>query len=73
MLNRAVDKYGQTIDFICSEKRDKPTVVAFFNKCIGQNGLLEKVTMDKSGGNKAGIDAINLRLITLYLLTDIYF
>ena len=39
----------------------------------GQHGLPEKVTMDKSGANKAGIDAINLKLILLYLLTGIYF
>jgi len=72
-LYRAVDKFGQTIDFMFSEKRDKPTVIAFFNKCIAQHGLPEKVTMDKSGANKAGIDEINLRLIMLFLLTGIYF
>ena len=72
-LYRAVDKYGETIEFMLSEKRDKAAVIAYFNKCIGQHGLPEKVTMDKSGANKAGIDAINLKLILLYLLTGIYF
>ena len=72
-LYRAVDKYGETIEFMLSEKRDKAAVIAYFNKCTGQHGLPEKVTMDKSGGNKASINAINFKLILLYLLTGIYF
>jgi len=67
-LYRAVDKVGDTIDFMLSEKRDQPAAKAFFDKAIGKNGLPEKVTIDKSGANKAGIDAINLQLIILYLL-----
>jgi len=31
----------------------------FFDKAMRQNGVPEKVTMDKSGANKAAIDAIN--------------
>jgi putative transposase len=31
----------------------------FFDKAIRQNGTPEKVTMDKSGANKAAIDEIN--------------
>lgn len=58
-LYRAVDKEGQTVDFMLSEKRDEPAARAFFNKAIGSSGLPDKVTMDKSGANKAGIDTIN--------------
>ena len=54
-LYRAVDKEGQTIDFMLSEKRDEPAAPAFFNKSIKSNSLPEKVTMDKSGANKAGV------------------
>ena len=68
-LYRAVDKHGETIDFMFSEKRDKPAVEAFFSKCITQHGLPDKVTMDKSGANKAGIDSINLQLMLLFLFT----
>ena len=52
-----------------SEKRDKSADKAFFIKSIGSNGLPETVTIDKSGANKAGLDAINLQLIILFLLT----
>jgi putative transposase len=31
----------------------------FFDKAIGANGDPDKVAMDKSGANKAAIDAIN--------------
>ena len=65
-LYRAVDKFGKTVDFMVSEKRDKEAVLSFFCKAIGKNGLPEKVTMDKSGSNKSGIDAINLFLFTLF-------
>ena len=51
-----------------SEKRDEPAARAFFEKAIGYNGLPEKVTIDKSGANKAGIDTINLKLVLLCLL-----
>ena len=64
-LYRAVDKEGQTVDFMLSEKRDEPSARAFFNKAIGSCGLPDKVTMDKSGANKAGIDTINLTLALL--------
>ena len=50
-LYRAVDKEGQTVDFMLSEKRDEPAARAFFNKAIGACGLPDKVTMDKSGAN----------------------
>ena len=61
-LYRAVDKLGDTIDFMLSKKRDEPAAIAFFTKAIDSSGLPEKVTMDKSGANKAGIDSINLLL-----------
>jgi putative transposase len=67
-LYRAVDKAGDTIDFMLAKTRDKPAAKAFFTKAIGANGLPEKVTMDKSGSNKAGIDEVNLHLFIFYLL-----
>lgn len=67
-LYRAVDKCGDTIDFMLSEKRDEAAAKAFFTKAIGDNGLPEKVTIDKSGSNNAALNAINLQMIIIYLL-----
>ena len=73
-LYRAVDKEGNTIDFMLSEKRDEPAARAFFMKVIGgSNGLPEKVTMDKSGANKAGIDTMNLQLALLFMMGGLFF
>jgi len=67
-LYRAVDKEGDTIDFMLSKHRDEASAKAFFTKAIGSSGLPEKITIDKSGANNAGIEAINLQLILLALL-----
>jgi len=54
-----------------SDKRDEPAARAFFTKAIGSNGIPEKVTIDKSGANKAGMNTINIRLALLFILGDI--
>ena len=58
-LYRAVDKQGKTVDFLLTAKRDKAAAMRFFDKALRQNGDPEKVTMDKSGANKAAMDGIN--------------
>ncbi len=72
-LYRAVDKFGETIDFMVSEKRDKKAVKRFFKKAISQHGLPEKITMDKSGANKAGADFINLLLVLAFMLGGFFY
>jgi len=57
-LYRAVDKEEQTIDFLLTAHRDKKAARRFFKKAIGQYGLPEKVTIDKSGANTAALDAL---------------
>ena len=44
---RAVDKEGQTVDFLLSAKRDKAAAMRFFNKAMLFNGLPDKIAMDK--------------------------
>ncbi|PLY42132.1 IS6 family transposase [Janthinobacterium sp. ROICE36] len=58
-LYRAVDKQGKTVDFLLTAKRDMAAAKRFFDKAMGANGDPDKVVMDKSGANKAAIDAIN--------------
>ena len=60
-LYRAVDKQGKTVDFLLTARRDKAAALRFFDKAMKANGVPEKVTMDKSGANKAAIDEINAR------------
>jgi putative transposase len=58
-LYRAVDKHGKTVDFLLTAKRDMAAAKRFFDKAMEANGNPDKVAMDKSGANKATMDAIN--------------
>ena len=60
-LYRAVDKVGKTVDFLLTARRDKAAALRFFDKAMKASGAPEKVTMDKSGANKAAMDEINAR------------
>jgi len=64
-LYRAVDKFGKTLDFCLSERRDEAAATAFFKKTIENNGVPEKVVIDKSGANHAGLENINLLFMLL--------
>ena len=70
-LYRAVDKEGQTIEFLLTAKRDAAAAKRFFDKAIAARGLPEKVTMDKSGANKAAMDKINESLPSPVLVRQI--
>ena len=56
---RAVNKQGNTIDFLLTAKRDTKAALRFLNKAIGRNGKPGLVNIDKSGANKAGINQFN--------------
>ena len=70
-LYRAVDKEGMTVDFLLTAKRDKAAALRFFEKAMKASGIPEKVTMDKSGANKAAMDEINARGETLIIVRQI--
>ena len=58
-LYRAVDKYGETIDFLLTEHRDKEAALQFLKKAICRNGVPEMITIDGSGANEAAIKSYN--------------
>ena len=58
-LYRAVDKDGNTVDFLLRAHRDKTAARRYFEKSISRNGVPETVTIDKSGANLAALEAIN--------------
>ena len=58
-LYRAVDKYGETIDFLLTEHRDKDAGLRFLKKAIRRNGVPETITIDGSDANEAAIKSYN--------------
>jgi transposase-like protein len=60
-LYRAVDKDGNTIDFLLRAHRDRTAARRYFEKSIAGNGASGTVTIDKGGANLAALEAINRR------------
>jgi transposase-like protein len=58
-LYRAVDKTGQTIDFLLTAQRDEPAAKRFLTKAIRRHGAPEKITIDGSAANEAAIKRYN--------------
>ncbi|WP_226937485.1 IS6 family transposase [Pseudogemmobacter faecipullorum] len=61
-LYRAVDRDGQNLDFLLSERRDMAAARRFFRQAIARNGVPDRVVIDKSGANLAGLRAVNVIL-----------
>jgi putative transposase len=57
-LYRAVDKKGDTVDFLLRARRDHAAARAFFERAIGLHDVPEKIAIDKSGSNTAAIVSI---------------
>jgi putative transposase len=68
-LYRAVDKYGDTLDFMLSERRNEEAATRFFKQAIDNNGLPNRVVIDKSGSNETGLLNMN---ILLFLVGWVY-
>ena len=58
-LYRAVDKHGQTIDFLLTEQRDERTATRFLTKAIRRHGVPETITINGSEANAAAIKRYN--------------
>jgi putative transposase len=58
-LYRAVDKTGQTIDFLLTEERDERAANSFLTKAIRRHGMPETITIDGSEANAAAIRTYN--------------
>ena len=59
-LYRAVDRDGQTLDFMLSERRNTAAARRFFKQAIETNGAPDRIAIDKSGANLAGLQAVNV-------------
>jgi putative transposase len=60
LLYRAVDRDGQSLDFMLSERRNLAAARRFFKQAIGANGVPDRVVIDKSGAKLAGLQAVNV-------------
>src|SRR6266403_2718443 len=70
-LYRAVDKTGQTIDFLLTEHRDEQAAKRFLTKAIGRHGVPEKITIDGSAANEAAIKRYNEEHGTAILIRQV--
>ena len=60
-LYRAVDKQGNTVDFLLTKRRQRISAHKFLIKAIENNGKSELINIDKSGANKSAIKLYNRR------------
>ena len=58
-LYRAVEKTGQTIDFLLTRHRDERAAKRFLTKAIRRHGVPEKITIDGSAAKEAAIKSYN--------------
>ena len=65
-LYRAVDKHGQTIDFLLTEQRDTEAALRCLKKAMRRNGLPETITIEGSDANEAAIKRYNQEHDTEY-------
>ena len=59
-LYRAVDRAGDTVDFLLTAKRDLAAARRFLDRAINLHDVPEKITIDKSGANTAAIEGVKV-------------
>jgi putative transposase len=57
-LYRAVDKLGQTVDFLLTAHRDALAARRFFERAIGLHDVPTSITIDKSGANRSAVSGL---------------
>jgi len=62
-LYRAVDKEGNTVDFLLTRRRSKLAAHKFLLKAISNKGCPKVINIDKSGANKEAIRTYNRRCL----------
>ena len=62
-LYRAVDKEGNTVDFLLTRRRNKIAAHKFLLKAIRNNSCPKVINIDKSGANKEAIRTYNKRCL----------
>lgn len=62
-LYRAVDKDGNTVDFLLTKRRQRMSAQSFLIKAIENNGKPELINIDKSGSNSSAIKVYNRRAL----------
>lgn len=60
-LYRAVDKEGNTVDFLLTRRRSKLAVYKFLIKAVDNNSCPKVINIDKSGSNREAIRTYNKR------------
>jgi putative transposase len=70
-LYRAVDKYGETVDFLLTEYRDKEAALRFLKRAIRRNGVPETITIDGSDANEAAIKSYNTEYGTNIIIRQV--
>src|SRR5882724_1105265 len=68
---RAVDTFGQTIDFLLTEQRDQEAARRFLTQAIRRHGVPEKITIDSSEANAAAIKRYNEEHGTAILIRQV--
>jgi len=64
LLYRAVDKLGNTVDFLLTRNRQRMSAQSFLIKAISNNCKPRVINIDKSGSNTAVIKVYNKRLFS---------
>lgn len=59
-LYRAVDRAGDTTDFLLTAKRDLAAARRILERAVNLHDVPQKITIDKSGANTAAIESVKI-------------